>query len=100
MVNRVNEFGLIVMMAAVTYATRILGFLAVHWIGPAPLITRWSDRIANLVLAVILAKILLAAPQSIWVGVAVATVVMLVTSRFLLSMWLGVAVVALGRAMA
>lgn len=95
-----NEFGLIALMAAVTYATRIFGFLAVHWIGPSPAMIQWSDRIANIVLAVILAKILMAAPQSILVGVAAAVIIMIVTSRFILSMWMGVAIVAIGRSIA
>jgi uncharacterized membrane protein len=93
-----NEFGLILLMALVTYATRVFGFLAVDWLGSSPSIIRWSDRLANLVLAFILAKILVAAPLAIWIGVAGAAMLMIFTSRFLLSMWLGVAMVAVGRA--
>lgn len=95
-----NEFSLILLMALVTYATRVVGFLAVDRLGSSPSIIRWSDRLATLVLAIILAKILFAAPLAIWIGVSATAIFMIATSRFLLSMWLGVAIVAIARAFA
>jgi len=98
--NSMNEFSLILLMALVTYATRVVGFLAVDLSGSSPSLIRWSDRLATLVLAIILAKILVAAPLAIWIGVSAAAIFMIATSRFLVSMWLGVAIVAVARAIA
>ena len=92
-----HEFGLIILMAAVSYATRIIGFVATGWIGESSTVVKWTDRLGNFVLAIILARILIAAPPIVWAGVGAAVVSMLLSSRFLPSMWLGVAVVAAGR---
>lgn len=92
-----TDLGLILLMAAVTYATRIIGFLATERIGASASLVKWLDRLGNIVLIIILGRILVGAPLLLWVGVAVAVTAMAISSRFLLSMWLGVAVVAAGR---
>lgn len=95
--NVVYDFGLIIVMAAVSYATRIIGFVAADRFGQSSSLVRWMDRLGNFVLVLILARILAVAPPVVWAGVAVAVAAKVVTSRFFLSMWLGVAVVAAGR---
>ena len=92
-----HDLGLIVLMAAVSYATRVVGFVATGWMGKSSSVVKWADRLGNLVLVVILARILWDASVTIWVGVGVAVAAMILSSRFLLSMWLGVAIVAAAR---
>lgn len=95
-----HDLALIMLMAAVSYATRILGLVATSRVGTNPALANWLDRLGNLVLVIILARILIDAPVEMLAGVGIAAIAMLLTSRFLLSMWIGVAVTAAVRMLA
>jgi uncharacterized membrane protein len=96
-VDSVAPFGAVLLLAAVTLATRVAGVWMMSWVRITPRIETFLKYMSVSVLISIVVPATWAAGPHIWFGVGTAALVMLATQSALSAMLAGTALAAVAR---
>ena len=87
----------ILLMGAVTYATRAGGFWLARRVNPGPVMRAWLEQLPGAVFAALVAPMVAGAGPPGWVAAAIGFVAMRFTGQFFLAVAVGVGVFLLVR---
>lgn len=95
-----TSFLAILAMAAVTYATRVSGWLVFRRIPPGPRLRAWLEHLPGALFAALVAPMVLEAGPAGWAGAGAAFAAMRASGQFLVAIVAGMVVFLAARAVA
>ena len=87
----------IVLMGAVTYASRAGGFWLARRLAPGPFLRAWLEHLPGAVFAALVAPMVMGAGPAGWIAAGVGFAAMRTTGQFLVAIIVGLAVYLLGQ---